>query len=63
MVQNGKRLVQEGALTALASVADSAQVIHLPLNRSTAFNITGMICPRQTIGDTSIYFGMASFLR
>jgi hypothetical protein len=25
-VQNGKRMVQEGALTALASVADSAQV-------------------------------------
>jgi hypothetical protein len=26
VLQNGKRMVQEGALTALASVADSAQV-------------------------------------
>ena len=58
MVQNGKRLVQEGALTALASVADSAQVIHSPLNRSTTFNIIIMICLKQTIGDTSIYVGM-----
>lgn len=28
LFQNGKRMVQEGALTALASVADSAQVYH-----------------------------------
>lgn len=27
LVQNGKQMVQEGALTALASVADSSQVL------------------------------------
>jgi hypothetical protein len=30
LLQNGKRLVQEGALTAMASVADCAQVWHMP---------------------------------
>jgi hypothetical protein len=28
VVQNGKQMVQEGALTALASVADSSQVMY-----------------------------------
>lgn len=28
--QNGKQMVQEGALTALASVADSSQVLYMP---------------------------------
>lgn len=28
ILQNGKQMVQEGALTALASVADSSQVLH-----------------------------------
>lgn len=37
-MQNGKRMVQEGALTALASVADSAQVrdINRPLHAVSA---------------------------
>lgn len=33
VIQNGKQMVQEGALTALASVADSSQVPYVYNNR------------------------------
>lgn len=37
IMQNGKQMVQEGALTALASVADSSQVYYMLLPKSLLF--------------------------
>ena len=56
LLQNGKQMVQEGALTALASVADSSQVVHeLIFVNTTNITITILmissvvICVREDV--------------